>query len=79
MEIKKDCIYYYKDIEENTILHCCKYSNSFCYNNENICKKCRLWDAYIPKTATKEQIKYAQIWQNIPLNELPDYEEYFNY
>ena len=38
---------------------------------------CRIWDAYIPKEATEEEIEYAQKWQDMPYSEQPDYDEYF--
>ena len=75
--MKKDCIYY-EDKEKDTKLHHCKHSHSLYDDNDDMCKNCRLWDAYIPNTSTKQQIEYVQRWQNMPLEKQTDYEEYFN-
>ena len=40
-------------------------------------RHCRLWDAYIPKDATQEQIDKAVRWQNMSYYEQPDYHDYF--
>ena len=42
-----------------------------------MCQQCRLWDAYIPKSASDEEKEKAIKWQNMSYNEQPDYHEYF--
>lgn len=76
--IKEDCIYYV-DRYKDTNMHECKYRRSlFSANDAGMCRQCRLWDSYIPNTSNKEQIEYAQKWQNMSYDEQPDYREYFN-
>jgi hypothetical protein len=76
MDIKKDCIYY-TDRDKDTQMHLCEYKHTLYLDDENMCKCCRLWDAYIPKNSTVGQIRYAQNWQNMPIDEQPDYDDYF--
>lgn len=42
-----------------------------------MCENCKLWDAYIPITASEIEKEKAINWQNKPLSEQEDYEEYF--
>ena len=43
-----------------------------------MCKNCRLWDSYIPNTASGTEKKKAIEWQNKPYSMQEDYEEYFS-
>lgn len=73
--VHEDCIYF-EEHEEDTGWNHCK--NSSRLDNEGcLCDMCRLWDSYIPETSSKEQIEYAQKWQNMSYSEQPDYEDYF--
>ena len=76
-----NCIYFKEHDDDLPCYHVCKHSGTL-YTVEELesgimGKHCRLWDAYIPVTATNEQIKYAQKWQNMSYDEQPSYEEYF--
>lgn len=77
MSNKPDCIYY----EDCDKWYCaCKRRGYFCEKaKDDMCKHCRLWDAYIPKTATQAEIEKAQIWGDMSLDEILEnpYEEYF--
>lgn len=42
-----------------------------------MCALCRLWDAYIPNSSSKEEIDKAIEWQNKDYNEQDDYYEFF--
>jgi hypothetical protein len=46
-------------------------------NDKSGCELCRLWDAYIPKSASAAEKEKAKYWQSLPTNEQPDYDEYF--
>lgn len=78
-----DCIYFEESLADDPEYHHCQYSHSLCKKEERdeqeMCRNCRLWDAYIPKDSTQEQIEYAQRWQNMPYEEQVKhpYEEYF--
>lgn len=80
--MKRDCIYFeatYKELEFPKFRHC-SYSKALFVKgqeDEDMCKNCRLWDAYIPKSSTPEQINKAKMWQNLPLDKQPDYHEFF--
>nr|DAZ47101.1 MAG TPA: hypothetical protein [Caudoviricetes sp.] len=76
MITKEDCIFF-EEREKDTALNHCKRSHSLDGNN-TLCKHCRLWDSYIPRNSTKEQIEKAVEWQNMPFDKQPDYYEYFN-
>ena len=62
-------------------MHHCKYSHSLYRQSENdeMCRLCRLWDAYIPNDSTESQIEKAQEWQNKSTDEQEDYYEHFKY
>lgn len=78
-DIKTDCIYFEVDKEdENFVI--CKSSGNYCERAaNNMCKTCRLWDDYTPKTATKEQIAYAQNRKKMSYEDLikTNYYDYF--
>ena len=71
-----DCIYYV-GIDEDTGMHVCKYSHSLYKDEEDMCKNCKLWDAYIPATSNKAQIERAKYWQSLIGDEQPNYDEFF--
>lgn len=76
--IHEDCLFF-EERERDTGLHHCKRSSRLCSDEENdLCTQCRLWDSYIPRNSTEAQIEKAVEWQNMSLDEQPDYEEYFN-
>lgn len=77
----RECIYFGKD-EDFKDMYVCKKNCSLFTKKELdsgwMGHRCRLWDSFIPMTATDEEIKSAQEWQNMKYGEQPDYEEYFN-
>lgn len=79
--MKKDCIYFQNTGKGNLPL-LCKYRGSLhsIDEEEDMCRCCRLWDAYIPENSSDKEIEKAQIWQHMPLEEQEKfpYEEYFN-
>lgn len=72
-----DCIYY-GGIDKDTKMHICKHNRSLFMENEKMCEHCKLYDSYIPNTATESQIERAKKWDKIPFEEQPNYKEYFN-
>lgn len=80
MKNKIDCIYY-EDHDKKQLGWCsCKRRGFFCKKSkDDMCNNCRLWDAYIPKTATQVEIEKAQKWNNMSLDEqyANPYEDYF--
>jgi len=75
-----DCIFFEETYEELPWYRHCTHSRSLFKKGEEdniMCHNCRLWDAYIPTTATQAQVDKAKEWQNMSLNEQPDYHEYF--
>lgn len=80
MNNKPDCIYY-EDCDEEQLGWCsCKRRGFFCEKSkDDMCNCCRLWDDYIPKTATQAEIEKAQKWDNMSLDEqlANPYEIYF--
>lgn len=73
--VYKDCIYFEEHEEDTKWNHCIRSSSLD--NNGKLCDCCRLWDSYIPKDSTKEEIEKAQKWQNMSYNEQPNYNDYF--
>lgn len=76
-----DCIYFEETYEEIPKFRHCKYTRSLYEKgaeDNSMCHNCRLWDAYIPKTATEEEKKTAQTWQHMLPNKQPDYYDYFS-
>lgn len=73
--IHEDCIFFEEREKDTGMNHCTRSGRLD--NNGDLCKLCRLWDSYIPKASTEGQIKKAIKWQNMSLDEQPDYEEYF--
>lgn len=73
--INENCIYFEEHEEDTGWNHCTRSSRLD--NNGELCNCCRLWDSYIPKTATKTEIEKAQKWQNMSYDEQPDYDDYF--
>lgn len=79
--MKPDCIYFEREYAELPHFRHCTYSRSLFKKGEEdktMCKHCRLWDAYIPKTATEEEKATAIAWQNMSYGEQPDYRDYFS-
>jgi len=74
--VNKDCLYY-EEKEKDTGMRHCKYSGTLFKENEKMCDNCRLWDAYIPRNSTNEQIEYAKQWQDSEYDEQDDYNSYF--
>lgn len=74
--IKKDCIFF-GGLFEDTNMFVCDYSCRLYEGGEDMCKHCRLWDAYIPNNSSEEQKEKAIEWQNKPYGEQEDYDEYF--
>lgn len=75
-----DCIYFEETYEELPKFRHCTYRHSLFKKGEEdstMCQHCRLWDAYIPKTATEEEQATAIAWQNMSYDKLPDYRDYF--
>lgn len=78
--MKEDCIFYeetYEPIPE--FRHCTCMGKLFVKGEEDstMCGFCRLWDNYIPQSASDSQKEKAIKWQNMPLAEQPDYDDYF--
>ena len=73
--IEEDCVYFEEHEEDTGWNHCTRSSRLD--SNGELCNCCRLWDSYIPKTATKTEIEKAQKWQNMSYDEQPDYDDYF--
>lgn len=62
-----DCIFFEETYEElPQYRHCIHSKSLFKKGDEDhkMCQFCRLWDAYIPKTATEEEKETAIAWQN---------------
>ena len=73
--INEDCIYFEEKEKDTGWNHC---TNSHRLDNKNsLCDICRLWDSYIPKNSSLEQIEKAKKWQNMPYEEQPDYYKYW--
>ena len=62
---REDCIYF-EEKEESTGWNHCKKS---CKMDKEgyLCDTCRLWDSYIPKTASPSAIEGAKRWQECRL------------
>ena len=75
-----DCIYFEETYEEIPKFRHCKHSRSLFENgkeDDKMCQHCRLWDAYIPQSATEEEREKAIRWQNMSYKDQPDYHLYF--
>jgi len=78
--MRPDCIYFEETYPELPEYRHCTHSCSLFKKGEedvSMCQHCRLWDAYIPVNATAEERQRAIEWMDMPLNEQPDYDEYF--
>lgn len=78
--MKEDCIYFEETYEQSPeFRHCACMSKLFVKGKEDrtMCETCRLWDNYIPQSATDAEKEKAIKWQNMPLAEQPDYYDYF--
>lgn len=78
--MKPDCIFFEETYEEIPKYRHCKHTKGlFLKGKEDseMCKNCRLWDAYIPESASKEERDKAIAWQNMSYADQPDYDEYF--
>lgn len=79
--MKTDCVYFEETYEEIPKFRHCKHSCSLFEKgkeDDKMCQNCRLWDAYIPKTATDEEKATAIAWQNMSYEEQPDYRDFFS-
>lgn len=76
-----DCIYF-EDREKEDPGYCsCARRGYYCRKDkDDMCQQCRLWDNYIPKTASDAEKERAIAWQNMTLAEqlANHYETYFN-
>ena len=78
--MKNDCIYFQIKDKDLPQYHVCIRSGILYHNEKEaniMCENCRLWDAYIPNTASEIEKEKAIHWQNKQLFEQEDYEEYF--
>lgn len=76
--MNKDCIYFQVRDTDLPQYHVCRRSGTLYHSEKDsdlMCRNCRLWDAYIPITASERQKEKAIAWQNKPLLEQKDYEE----
>jgi hypothetical protein len=75
-----DCIYF-EDREKEDPGYCsCSHRGYYSRKEkDDMCQQCRLWDAYIPKTASDAEKERAIAWQNMTLVEqlANPYETYF--
>ena len=55
---RKDCIYFEEKEEETGLNHCIRTRSL--NNDGKLCDICRLWDSYIPKNSSLEQIEKAK-------------------
>ena len=77
-----DCIHFQETYEEIPKYRCCTRSGSLYRKGDEddiMCQHCRLWDAYIPKSATDAEKEKALMWDNMSLDEQLEnpYENYF--
>ena len=77
MEYRKENCIHYGGIDKDTNLYLCKYKRILYNKEENMCKHCRLWDAYIPDSASESEKNKAIEWQNKDYDNQEDYEECF--
>lgn len=75
--MKQDCIFFKEHDEDLPEYHVCKYRGALMKPTDKDCDLCRLWDAYIPESASEFEKEKALTWLNMPFNEQPDYEDYF--
>lgn len=78
LTVKTDCIFYVASYDLK--FRCCKCSGTLYVKGEDdntMCKGCRLWDNYIPQSATEEEKIKALRWQSMSLMDQPDYYDYF--
>lgn len=76
-----DCIFFEETYEELPQYRHCTHSKSLFKKGDEdhkMCQFCRLWDAYVPKTATEEEKATAIAWQDMPYGEQPDYRDFFS-
>ena len=78
--MKEDCIFFKKS-NENILGYsecsCLGYLQNKNHSEDDMCRNCRLWDAYIPISATDQEKEKALSWQSMSLTKQPDYYEYF--
>ena len=61
---REDCIYFDVEKKESTGWNQCK--KFYKIDNEGfLCNTCKLWDSYIPKTASPSAIEGAKRWQDM--------------
>lgn len=78
--MKEDCIYFEETYEPSPEFRYCTCMNKLFVKDEEdstMCEVCRLWDNYIPQSATDAEKEKAIKWQNMSLEEQPDYDNYF--
>lgn len=79
--MKTDCIFFVDTWAEDPHYHVCNHNRSLYEigkEDNTMCQYCRLWDAYIPQSASEQEKEKAIRWQNMPLGKQPDYHKYFN-
>lgn len=75
--LHEDCIFFEVEDDDGVGTYYCSRT-MFIDDCGNLCRHCRLWDSYIPVSASKEEVKRAVEWQDLPLALQPPYEEYFS-
>lgn len=78
--MKEDCIYFEETYGPSPeFRHCTCMDKLFVKGEEDrtMCETCRLWDNYIPCSATDAEKEKAIKWQNMPLMDQPHYYDYF--
>lgn len=78
--MKPDCIFFEETYKDDPRFRHCTCSCTLYLKGEEdntMCNRCRLWDNYIPKSATEWGKEKAIKWQNMPSEEQPDYYDYF--
>ena len=80
MSKRADCIYYEDTYKTIPKYHHCKRSKTLYEKGKDddiMCQFCRLWDSYIPQSASSEEKEKAIRWQNMSYDEQPDYNLFF--
>lgn len=78
--MKTDCIFFEDTYEEIPhFRHCINNKTLYTKGVEDdvMCGNCRLWDSYIPESASDDEKATAIEWQEMAYAEQPDYEDYF--
>lgn len=79
--MKTDCIFFEAKCSSLPDYRVCNRTSALYIagkEDDEMCQQCRLWDSYIPSSATEYQKEKAITWQDMELTVQPDYNEYFN-